>query len=84
LLATYIVMKIALQAVLDECNKMASEAENLALASSLKGRIAALEIEFNSGAIDAETYEKRAAEILEELKRFSTGGLQPGGVPDEL
>ena len=84
MLATYIVMKIALQAVLDECNRMAALEENMALAGSLKGRIANLEMEFNSGAIDAATYERRAAEILEDLKQLSNAGLQPGGTSDEL
>jgi hypothetical protein len=84
MIATYLVMKIALQAILEECNKMAALAEGRELAGNLKERIATLEIDFSKGAIDAETYEKRAAEILDELKRLSTGGLQPGGLADEL
>ena len=84
MIATYLVMKIALQAVLEECNRMAAMAEGRELAGGLKERIAALEIDFSSGAIDAATYERRAAEILEELKQLSAGGLQPGGLYDGL
>jgi hypothetical protein len=54
---------------------MAVQADALETAGSLKSRIAALEIEFSSGTIDAETYEIRAAEILDEFKRLSGGGL---------
>ena len=82
LIATYLVLKIALQAVLQECNRLAAAAEASDLASSIKARIASLEIEFASGAIDAATYERRASEILDELKLVS-GGMQVGGT-DEL
>jgi hypothetical protein len=71
-------MKIALQAVLDECNKMAVELDAQQQAGSLKSRIASLEMEFASGAIDAKTYELRGAEILDELRRLS-GAAQGGG-----
>ena len=84
MIATYLVLKIALQAVLDECNRMAALAESRELAGSIKERIARLEIEFATGEIDAATYERRAAEIMEEVKQLSLGGLQPGGPPDEL
>jgi hypothetical protein len=82
LIATYLVLKIALQAVLQECNRLAALAEASDLASSIKARIASLEIEFASGAIDSETYERRASEILDELNLVS-GGMQLGGT-DEL
>lgn len=84
MIATYLVLRIALQAVLDECNRMAALAESKDVASSIKERIARLEIEFATGAIDEATYEIKAAEILEEVKQLSLGGLQPGGPPYEL
>ena len=76
---TYIVVKLALQAVLDECNRMAAEAETQAQAALLKSRIAQLEMDFAKGAIDEETYTSKAAEILGGLGHSSESGLQIGG-----
>ncbi|MDE1853667.1 MAG: hypothetical protein KGI38_07965 [Thaumarchaeota archaeon] len=84
MIATYLVLKIAMQAIIQECNKMALAADSQAVASAIKERIATLEIEFSSGAIDVTTYERRAAEIVEELKQISIGGLQAEGPLDEL
>jgi uncharacterized membrane protein len=73
LFVTYIVVRLALQAVLDECNRMAAEAGTQEQAAILKSRIAQLEMDFAKGAIDEETYTSKAAEIL--------GGLRPSGDP---
>jgi hypothetical protein len=75
LIVTYLVMKIALQAVLDECNKIAAAAELEEATRALKSRIAGLELEFSSGEVDEVAYEKGMAAILEDLKRVSKGGL---------
>ena len=84
MIATYLILKIAMQAILDECNKIALLAESQAASSSLKERIANLEMAFASGSIDAAGYEKGAMEIMDELRKLSIGGLQPGGPYDEL
>lgn len=76
---TYIVVKLALKAVVDECNRVGWEAETQAQAALLKSRIAQLEIDFAKGAIDEKTYTARAAEILGGLKVSSVGGLQIDG-----
>ncbi|HEV2390240.1 MAG TPA: hypothetical protein VGS04_05900 [Nitrososphaerales archaeon] len=77
---TYIVVKLALKAVVDECNRMALEAETQAQAAYVKSRIAQLEIDFARGTIDEKTYTARAAEILGELKQpFSAEGIQTDG-----
>ena len=76
---TYIVVRLALQAVLDECNRMAAEAENQGQAALLKSRIAQLEMDFAKGAIDEETYTSRAAQILSELPPSGNLGLQVDG-----
>lgn len=76
---TYIVVRLALQAVLDECNRMAAEAETQAQAALLKSRIAQLEMDFAKGAIDEETYTSKAAQILGELAPSGNSGLQVNG-----
>jgi hypothetical protein len=76
---TYIVVRIALQAVLDECNRMAAEAETQGQAALIKSRIAQLETDFATGLIDEETYTSRAAKILGELRPSGAEGLQVDG-----
>jgi hypothetical protein len=84
MIATYLILKIAMQAILQECNRMALLAESQASTSSLKERIANLEMAFASGSIDAAAYERGAMEIMDELGNLSRGGLQAGGFDDEL
>ena len=40
----------------------------------LKSKVVQLDIDFSTGLIDEEEYGKRQAEILEELRKLSTGG----------
>ena len=76
---TYIVVRLALQAVLDECNRMAAEVETQERAALLKSRIAQLEMDFAKGAIDEEAYTSKASEILGELSPSGGSGLQIDG-----
>ena len=76
---TYIVVKLALQAVVEECNRMAAEVETQAKAAFIKSRIAELEMDFSRGAIDEETYKARAAGILSELGTSSEASVEVGG-----
>jgi hypothetical protein len=79
LFVTYIVVRLALQAVLDECNRMAAEADTQEQAALLKSRIAQIEMDFAKGAIDEATYTSKAAEILGELRPSTNPGLQADG-----
>ena len=69
----YLVMKLALQAVVDECNRMALVQESQERASFLKSGIARLEVAYESGLIDGEEYGRQSQEILGELKRLPQG-----------
>ena len=66
-------MKIALKAVVDECNRLAAEAEAQAEAALLKARIAQLEMDYASGKIDEKTYSDQASEILRGLSPHQEG-----------
>jgi hypothetical protein len=77
---TYLIVKLTLQAIVDECNRIAAEAETQEKASYIKSRIAQLELELATGAIDQETYTQRASEILNELRPSPQGGIELGGV----
>jgi len=69
----YLVMKLAFQAVVDECNRMALEQESQERVRFLKSRIARLEVAYDSGLIDGEEYGRQSQEILDELKKLSQG-----------
>ncbi len=69
----YLVMKLALQAVVDECNRLALVQESQERVGFLKSRIARLEVAYDSGLIDGEEYGRQSQEILDELKKLSQG-----------
>jgi hypothetical protein len=73
---TYFVVKLALQAVLDEANRMAAIAETQERAAALKSRVGQLELDFARGAIDEKQYAEMAAEILKEV---NPAEVAPGG-----
>ena len=70
--------EVTLQAVVDECNRLAAEAETRERAGYLKSRIAQLEMELATGAIDEKTYTAKASEILNELQPSPQGGIELG------
>ncbi len=69
-------MKLTFQALLEECNRIAVEAEKNERARFLKSKVVQLDIDFSAGAIDEDEYGKRQAEILEELRNLSKGETQ--------
>jgi len=79
---TYLVVKLALQALVDEANRLAAEAETQERAGYLKSRVAQLEMELATGAIDQKTYATRASEILSELQPSLEQGSNLGGQTD--
>ncbi len=79
MIVTYLIMKLTLQAVVDECNRLAAEAETQERASYLKSRIAQLEMDLATGAIDEKTYAAKASEILNELQPSQERGIELGG-----
>jgi hypothetical protein len=81
LIIEYLVVKLALQAVVDECNRMALELESQERVRFLKSGIARLEVSYESGLIDGEEYGRQSQEILDELKKLSQGQTYslPGG-----
>lgn len=79
MIATYFIVKLAMQAIVDECNRLAAQAETQAQAGLLKSRIAQLEMDLASGAIDEKTYTTLASRILEELNPSKDGRIQIEG-----
>jgi hypothetical protein len=71
MIVTYFILKLTFQAVLEECNRLANEAENTERARWLKSKVVQLDIDFSTGVIDEEEYGKRQEEILAELSKLS-------------
>ncbi|TLY13877.1 MAG: hypothetical protein E6K86_09250 [Thaumarchaeota archaeon] len=56
----YLVMKLALQAVVDECNRMALMQESQERVGFLRSGIARLEVAYESRLIDGVEYERQS------------------------
>jgi len=54
MIATYFILKLTFQAILEECNRLANEAENTERARWLKSKVVQLDIDFSTGVIDEE------------------------------
>jgi hypothetical protein len=67
-------LKLTFQALLEECNRIAVDAEKNERARFLKSKVVQLDLDFSTGAIDEEEYGRKQAEILEELRNLSKGG----------
>jgi hypothetical protein len=75
-IATYFILKLTFQAILEETNRLAAEAETSERARWLKSRVVQLDIDFSTGVIDEEEYGRKQGEILDELRKLS-GGQAP-------
>lgn len=74
MIATYFVLKLAFQAILEECNRVALEADKSERARRLKSSVVQLDLDYSTGAIGDEEYGRRQAEILDELRKLSAAG----------
>lgn len=71
ILITFLVLKLAFAGILKECNRLALEQQLREHNLYLKDKLAQLEINYQKGVIDMETYTKRQSEILQELDSVS-------------
>jgi hypothetical protein len=70
LLIEYLILKLTLEAIVGECNRMLVEQESHAYKSWISSRLIQLKTEFEKGAIDYDTYVRKELEILSELDRL--------------
>ena len=78
MIATYFILKITFQAILDESNRLALMAESAEQGRALKARIVQLDLDYDSGKVSDEEYGRRQAEIIRELERLSRPGSGAG------
>jgi hypothetical protein len=60
----YLTMKVTLQAVLNECNRLAQEEEALERSRWLRQKMLELDDDYQSGIIDLEAYLAKQDELL--------------------
>ena len=64
---TYLIVKLTLNSILNECNRIATEQISQEHIKLIKSRLMRLNLEYQRGTIDEETYHRNEAEILEDL-----------------
>lgn len=79
MLITFLVLKLAFAGILKECNRLALEQQLREDSLYLKDRLAQLEIDYQTGAIDMDTYAKRQSEIMQEIDNLSSQRNTSGG-----
>jgi hypothetical protein len=66
-----IIMKLALDAIMQHCNSLAYEQEVREQARQLKTRLLKLMAAYEAGEIDQKTYSEQEAEIMASLSRLT-------------
>ncbi|HJU14676.1 MAG TPA: hypothetical protein VJ792_09505 [Candidatus Nitrosotalea sp.] len=64
---TYLILKLTLQSVLNECNRLAGEQQSKQQVMMLKSRLLKLRLDYEKGKISAEDFNNTQAEILKSL-----------------
>jgi hypothetical protein len=64
-------MKLTFAGILKECNRLVYEQELRERSAYFKSQLARLDIDYNKGLIDTQTYNKRQLEILKDLDGLS-------------
>lgn len=65
---TGFILKLTLESILNECNRMAAEQQSKDQIRWLKSRLLNLRLEYEKGIIDEETFNKMQVDILKDLK----------------
>ena len=61
-------MKLTFGSILNECNRLALEADRAERARWIKSRLIRLRTDYENGLIDDKTYAEREQEILNDLR----------------
>lgn len=68
MLITFLIMKLTFESILNECNRLAVEADKTERAKWIKSKLIRLHIDYEKGIIDDKTYASREEEILRDLR----------------
>lgn len=72
MIITFLIMKLTFGSILNECNKLALEADKAERARLIKTRLIRLRTDYEKGIIDLNTYAAREQEILNDLRTGMT------------
>ena|GEM_PF-1092658 len=72
MIITFLIMKLTFGSILNECNKLALEANKAERARWIKTRLIRLRMDYEKGIIDLNTYAVREQEILNDLRMGMT------------
>ena len=67
MIITYLIMKLALQSVLNECNRLAGERQSKEHIMWLKSRLLKLRLDYERGKISEEEFNTMQSDILKSL-----------------
>lgn len=76
MLITFFVLKLTLEAIVGECNRLAIAEEKKEQAKFLKSKLFQIQADYESGSIDEKNYKEKEAEILKELYEI-VGQIKP-------
>jgi hypothetical protein len=68
MLITFLIMKLTFGSILNECNRLALEADRAERARWIKSRLIRLRTDYENGLIDDKAYAAREEEILKDLR----------------
>jgi len=68
MLITFLILKLTLESILNECNRLAAEQQSKDQVRWLKSRLLKLRLEFEKGVINEETYNKMQTDVLKNLR----------------
>ena len=68
MIITFLIMKLTFESILNECNRLALEAEKAERARWIKTRLIRLRTDYEKGIIDEKAYAIKEEEILRDLR----------------
>lgn len=68
MLITFLILKLTLESILNECNRLAAEQQSKEEVRWLKSRLLKLRLDFEKGVIDEQSYNKMQDDILKDLR----------------
>lgn len=68
MLFTFLILKLTFESILNECNRLAAEQYSKEEMNQIKSRLLKIQLEYEQGLIDNQTYEKIQSEIMQDLR----------------
>ena len=73
MIITFLILKLTFESILNECNRLALEQQSREQLRELKSRLIQMQLDYEKGLIDKETYSQEESRILKELSGGNGG-----------